>query len=121
MAASLIRDTRNALDDLALDLRWAWNHEADWLWQQIDADGWEQTRNPWNILRRISTGRLDSLAADPAFSEELKRVVEGRRAYLDATGWFASTYGEGTLKGVAYFSMEFGVDEALPLYAGGLG
>ncbi|MGH7094857.1 MAG: DUF3417 domain-containing protein, partial [Stellaceae bacterium] len=43
-----------ALEDLALDLRWTWSHEADTLWQRIDADAWERERNPWVILQDIS-------------------------------------------------------------------
>jgi starch phosphorylase len=46
-----------ALDDLALDLRWTWSHEADSLWQRVDAEAWALTRNPWGILREISSDR----------------------------------------------------------------
>jgi glycogen phosphorylase len=110
-----------ALGDLALDLRWTWSHEADALWQRVDADSWEQSFNPWTLLQDISPARIRALAADPTFTADLERLAEARRAYLSAPGWFGSTYGDGTLNRVAYFSMEFGVGEALPLYAGGLG
>jgi glycogen phosphorylase len=109
------------LDDLALDLRWTWSHEADRLWQRIDAEGWEGTRNPWALLQEVSDERLQALAADAPFMAELQRLVEARDAYLGTPGWFAATYGEAALGGVAYFSMEFGLGEALPFYAGGLG
>ena len=56
-----------------------------------------------------------------SFTAELERLAQARRAYLSAPGWFGSTYGDAALRGVAYFSMEFGLGEALPLYAGGLG
>jgi starch phosphorylase len=110
-----------ALADLALDLRWTWSHEADALWQRIDADAWEQTRNPWTILQDISPWRLQALAADSAFTGELQRLADARRAYLESPGWFASVLPDATPKRIAYFSMEFGLGEALPLYAGGLG
>jgi starch phosphorylase len=110
-----------ALGDLALDLRWTWSHEADALWRQVDADSWEQTLNPWTLLQGISPERLHALAADPAFTAELERLAQARRAYMSAPGWFGSTYGDAALNRVAYFSMEFGLGEALPLYAGGLG
>ena len=110
-----------ALAELALDLRWTWSHEADALWQKIDAETWEQTANPWTLLREISDERLRTLAADRSFIAELERLSRARQAYLDAPGWFASAHRAATLSGVAYFSMEFGLGEGLPLYAGGLG
>ncbi|HXP06658.1 MAG TPA: alpha-glucan family phosphorylase [Stellaceae bacterium] len=109
-----------ALGELALDLRWTWSHEADVLWQEVDADAWERTRNPWSMLQDIAPERLRALAADPDFLAELQRLAAARRAYLADPGWFALAT-NASLKGVAYFSMEFGVGEALPLYAGGLG
>jgi glycogen phosphorylase len=110
-----------ALGELALDLRWTWSHEADELWERVDAEAWSRTRNPWIILQDISAERLQALAADASFVAELERLAGNRRAYLDAPGWFASAHGAAALSGVAYFSMEFGLGEGLPLYAGGLG
>src|SRR5579864_2788205 len=79
-----------ALGELALDLRWTWSHEADALWQKVDAESWERTRNPWSMLQDIAPARLRALAADPAFLNELQRLAAGRRAYLADPGWFAS-------------------------------
>jgi len=109
------------LRDLALDLRWTWSHEADALWSQIDADLWQRTHNPWTVLDYLSAARLDELAADVGFLLHLYALVAARNAYLADPGWFASDRPDAQLAGVAYFSMEFGVGEALPLYAGGLG
>jgi glycogen phosphorylase len=53
-----------ALGALALDLRWTWSHEADALWQRIDAASWEQTRNPWAMLQDLSPARMRELARD---------------------------------------------------------
>jgi starch phosphorylase len=110
-----------ALAELALDLRWTWSHEADALWQQIDADTWDRTGNPWTILQDISDERLRTLAADRAFVAELDRLSRARRAYLDAPGWLIGAHGAAAPRAIAYFSMEFGLGEGLPLYAGGLG
>jgi glycogen phosphorylase len=110
-----------ALEDLALDLRWTWSHEADALWKRIDAEAWLKTRNPWTILQNAATAQLRQLADDPSFLDHLARLTAARRAYLERTGWFNSTYGSAALSGVAFFSMEFGLSDALPLYAGGLG
>jgi starch phosphorylase len=124
MTASLGRDLPAplaALEDLALDLRWTWSHEADKLWKRIDADAWSRTRNPWTILQNVATAQFDALAADRSFLDDLDRIVAARRAYLAQPGWFSSVYGGTALAGIAYLSMEFGLSEALPLYAGGLG
>jgi starch phosphorylase len=110
-----------ALGELALDLRWTWSHETDSLWERVDAEAWSRTRNPWIILQDISAERLRALAADASFVAELERLALTRRAYLDAPSWFSSAHGSAALSGVAYFSMEFGLGEGLPLYAGGLG
>ena len=124
MPASPIRDLPaglEALAELALDLRWTWSHEADALWERIDVEAWKRTRNPWTILQDISHERLRALAADNAFVGEVERLAAARQAYREALSWFLSTHGAAALSGVAYFSMEFGLGEGLPLYAGGLG
>lgn len=87
----------------------------------MDAETWERTGNPWTILQDISDERLRSLAADRSFVAELDRLVRARQAYLDTPGWFASAHDATALSVVSYFSMEFGLGEGLPLYAGGLG
>jgi starch phosphorylase len=110
-----------ALSDLALDMRWSWNHEADQLWKRVDPELWEATGNPWLILQSVSLARLEELTQDIAFMQELRRLQESRKRYLERPSWFYDRYGAHALKPVAYFSMEFGLSESLPIYAGGLG
>lgn len=109
------------LQQLALDLRWTWCHDGDALWQTIDADLWRQTASPWAVLQGASAGRLKALRSDVAFGRMLQAHKARHRAYRDRPGWFVHTHRDRGLGGVAYFSMEFGLGEALPLYAGGLG
>ena len=109
------------LRDLALDLRWTWSHEADALWARVDNEFWQRWGNPWTILDNVSAARLDELAADPDFVSHLYQLVLARRTYLADRRRFVDTAADTPLKGVAYFSMEFGLGSALPLYAGGLG
>jgi len=109
------------LRNLALDLRWTWTHEADALWDEIDPRLWQRTRNPWSVLQSASPQRLQQLASDPDFLDRLRNFEAGRQQYRGQPGWFASSHGAAGLKGIAYFSMEFGLGAALPLYAGGLG
>ena len=110
-----------ALRDLALDLRWTWSRSADALWERLDAEVWRRTRNPWTLLEDVSAARLAELAADRDFVAHLAEVAAERQAYLDAPTWFAETHGGAAFGGIAFFCMEFGLGEALPLYAGGLG
>jgi starch phosphorylase len=76
------------LTDLALDLRWNWNHSADSLWQKVDLELWEATGDPWLILESISRKRLEMLAADASFVNELQRQLAYRNAYLSQSSWF---------------------------------
>ena len=113
-------DALRGLADLALDLRWSWNHSADALWESVDPELWNATGNPWLILESISRDRLEVLAHDDEFLAELKRLVDRRDAYTSDASWYAEEHA-GSLRGIAYFSMEFGLSEALPIYSGGLG
>lgn len=111
----------SALRDLAIDLRWTWNHENDALWERVDERLWARSGNPWSMLQNASAERLQRLAADDAFRQRLAGLVAARKRYFECPGWFAVAHGAAKLGGVAYFSMEFGLGSALPLYAGGLG
>jgi starch phosphorylase len=110
-----------ALTDLALDLRWTWTRAADDLWRAVEPDIWDATGNPWLILQEVSSDRLRALGADDAFRRELDRLVEERQRYLEQASWCGSPGRPRLGRSVAYFSLEFGLGEALPLYAGGLG
>jgi len=107
--------------EMTTDLRWSWSHAADALWKTMDPDIWSQTRNPYVVLQNLSEERLEQLAQDPHFEQRLKATAEARNAYASRPAWYGENYADAGLRGVAYFSMEFGLGNALPLYAGGLG
>jgi len=109
------------LADLALDLRWTGSDSTDQLWAMLDPEAWERTGNPHFILQHVSQARLEEAASDPDFLKELRRWLTQRHRYLQDPGWFGRQRGEQAPKGIAYFSMEFGLGEALPIYSGGLG
>lgn len=109
------------LADLALDLRWSWNHASDALWRTIDPDLWEATGNPWLIMQSASGERLEELAGDGPFLAEFERMIKEREDSLNAPTWFSGIDPQDELGLVAYFSMEFGLSESLPIYSGGLG
>jgi starch phosphorylase len=121
---SLDRQERVAAEflDFALDLRWTWSHEGDALWRRIDPEAWEITRNPHRVIQTLDKDRVLALFEDPLVREEWSKLVAKRTRYRDSPCWNehekSALFGDGC---VAYFSMEFGLGEALPLYAGGLG
>lgn len=109
------------LSDLALDLRWSWSHFSDRLWEYLDAEAWDRTGNPYFILESVSQHKLEAAAQDQPFKERLKAWLEQRQQYLDNPGWFGQYHPDTPCRSIAYFSMEFGLTEALPIYSGGLG
>ncbi len=109
------------LAELALDLRWSWSHAADSLWQHIAPELWEETRNSWLILHDVGGDTLQRLAQDNDFIAKLNIFVSEDRKHLTQKGWFSETYPHPPFSQVAYFSMEFGLSESLPIYSGGLG
>ena len=117
---STLPEGLEGLAEMALDLRWSWSHSADALWAHIDPEIWDLTRNPWLVLQTISLSRLEALARDPSFMKMYEDHLRAHQEALDSVRWFRNTYPDVTL-GIAYFSMEFGLSEALPIYSGGLG
>ena len=111
-----------AIEPLAFNLRWVWNHAADFVWETLNAEVWHQTRNPVLVLRNTPRSRFEKLAYDGEFLWHLEHLERKEREYLTRPGWFQQTYPESSPPPlIAYFSMEFGITDALPLYSGGLG
>jgi len=111
----------DTLAELALDMRSSWNHATDHLWRQLDIVLWELTRNPWIVLQTVSREKLQHVLADPAFRKNVDDLVRTRRETAEAPAWFQKAYPQSPLSCVAYFSMEYMLSEALPIYSGGLG
>src|SRR5450755_3187563 len=120
-AAPTIDSDIALLHRLALDLRWSWNHATDELWRQIDQDLWARTHNPWVVLRTASSQRMAQMLANPEFRESLRRLTKEADEAAQAPTWFQQGHADSGLTRVAYFSMEYMLSEALPIYAGGLG
>jgi starch phosphorylase len=111
----------DALTDLALDLRWSFNHSADQLWGQLDPELWELTHNPWVLLETVSRGKLQTVTADPGFQKLLADLHREKALAEESEAWFQKAHPRSSVSTVAYFSMEFMLSEALPIYSGGLG
>ena len=109
------------LEELAFDLRNSWEHGADDIWRRLDSELWAATHNPQVVLQTVSRTRLRTALAHPEFLERLTSVVLARRRATQAATWFERTHPQTPLTCAAYFSMEFGLSESLPIYPGGLG
>ena len=111
------------LAELAYNLWWSWNPPAQDLLRAIDNSLWEEVyHNPVQFLREVRQAKLEQVARQPEFLRRYHNVMADFDAYMaGANTWFSRTYpgvGDGP---VAYFSAEFGLHEALPIYSGGLG
>ena len=111
----------DALSTLALNLHWSWNHASDALWERLDPELWESTQNPWVILQTVSREKMKAALADPVILESLQSLQHRARDSYQSPAWFQEKHPTDALTSIAYFSMEFMLTEALPIYSGGLG
>lgn len=113
--------TPETLRRLAFDQSIRWTSQNDDLWQLIDNDLWQLTRNPSLILSTVPEQRLEAILQRAECHRLVEGIVEAQQARLERPTWFASQNCGETLTRVAYFSMEYMLSEALPIYSGGLG
>jgi starch phosphorylase len=111
----------DSLAGLALDMRWSWNHGSEEVWRKLDPELWDLTHNPWGLLQSVSRERLERILSDPAFRKKVDDIIQARAYALERPAWFQQNHPKAPLTSVAYFSMEFMLSEALPIYSGGLG
>ena len=109
------------LAELALDMHWSWNHATDDVWRQLDPKLWEITHNPWVVLQTVSRDQIERVLGDPVFRKDVDDLVQASRQAASAPAWFQQNHAQSPLSCAAYFSMEFMLSEALPIYSGGLG
>jgi starch phosphorylase len=114
-------DGFDTLVDLALNLRWSWSHGEEQLWEPLDPELWELTHNPWVVLLTVSLSKLKSLMSDPDFRRKVDDAARAKQEQMQANTWFQQKHAQSRLSCIAYFSMEFMLSEALPIYSGGLG
>jgi starch phosphorylase len=104
------------MPEIALNLHWSWNHSLRSLFRRLDPVIWKASNhNPIVMLGRVSQATLERAASDPRYLALYRRACETHDAYLAV----ASTQPSGML--VAYFSMEYGLLDCMPIYSGGLG
>lgn len=105
------------------NLWWSWNTEFLKLFQKIDGDLWEHSnKNPIKFLKQVSQESLEKISKDLMFLREYDKIVENFENYMKSKNtWFNSKYPENKKDLIAYFSAEYGLDETIPIYSGGLG
>ena len=113
----------NRLGELAYNLWWVWNPDAQRLFSQIDRPLWDSVNhNPVAFLRRVERAEVNAAANDRYYLELYDRTLRNFDAYINNDDtWFRRNYPNLTEKQIAYLSFEFGLHESLPVYAGGLG
>ena len=113
----------NRLGELAYNLWWTWNPHAQRLFYRIDYALWERlNHNPLLFLASVGRFEINAAAQDPVYLELYDRVFTSFDEYLkNADTWTARTYKSLSKQTIAYFSMEYGLHEILPIYSGGLG
>lgn len=110
-----------ALGELSTNLRWSWHWPTQDLFAELDPELWREVgRDPVRMLGEVPAARLDEFAADADYVGRVDAAAADLRDYLTRPGWFQRQTDE-PVRGIAYFSMEFGVTEVLPNYSGGLG
>jgi starch phosphorylase len=110
------------LREMAMNLWYSWNWEAKRLFIRMDGDLWDACgHSPIRMLGRIPQPRLEEFAKDESFVASVERTYEQFRAALDRPGWFRRAHADHGKDPIAYFSAEYGLDVALPIYSGGLG
>src|SRR5437899_381696 len=115
-------DRLQALQKLAYNMWWCWNHEAISLLRRVDEDLFDAVENsPVKLLGTIEQARLEELLHDDGFLAHMDRVEAALDNYMTSTTWFQETYGAESTCRIAYFSAEFGIHESILIYSGGLG
>ncbi|MFC2028320.1 alpha-glucan family phosphorylase [Chloroflexota bacterium] len=111
------------LGELAYNLWWTWNPGAQHLFDRIDLELWERlNHNPLLFLRQVGRKEINMASQDKYYLSIYDRIMTDFDDYLSAEDtWFSRSLPENNAKTVAYFSMEFGLHETLPIYSGGLG
>ena len=113
----------NRLSEIANNLWWSWNSEFLRLFKEIDIDLWETVgKNPVKFLKQVSQEKLEEATKNENLLKEYDKIVSDFDGYMNSKNtWFSKKYPNSKKDLIAYFSAEYGLDEILPIYSGGLG
>ncbi len=111
------------ITEIANNLWWSWNTEFLRLFKKIDIDLWERCdKNPVKFLKSVDQVKLEDASRDLQFVREYDKIVENFDGYMNSKNtWFSQKYPENKNDLIAYFSAEYGLDQTIAIYSGGLG
>ena len=111
------------LSEISNNLWWSWNTEFLRLFKIIDRDLWETCeKNPVKFLKLVSQDRLEQITKNTEFLKEYDKLSKEFEDYMNSKNtWFSNKYPENKNDLIAYFSAEYGLDQTIPIYSGGLG
>jgi glycogen phosphorylase len=120
---AVIPEELKRLKDISYNLWWTWNSEAIDLYREIDLALWEKLgKNPVRFLQEVSQRKLEQKLKDPEYMQRYSEVINEFDSYISNTDtWFNKKYKDKEAHRVVYFSAEYGLNEVLPVYSGGLG
>ncbi len=117
-----IPENLEPLREIAYNLWWYWNVQAVKLFYRLDPDLWEDKyHNPVSVLGSIPQSRLEFLGSDEGVQAHLERVKSSYENYLSESTWHSKNFASEKDQKIAYFSLEYGLSECIPIYSGGLG
>ncbi len=110
------------LRNIGYNLWYTWNPDVSRLFQALDPDLWEQVgHNPISLLAGLSPERKEEIVADDLLLDRIREVERTFEDYISSTGMYSFNLDRPIDYRIAYFSMEYGLSESLPIYSGGLG
>lgn len=111
------------INEIANNLWWSWNTDFLRLFKVIDIDLWERcNKNPVKFLKAVAQDKLETASKDIQFLKEYDKVVADFDGYMNSKNtWFSAKYPENKGDLIAYFSAEYGLDQTIAIYSGGLG
>lgn len=120
---SVLPEELKRLEDIAYNLWWSWNSEAIDLFREIDLPLWEKLgKNPVRFLQEVSRKKLEVKLNNPDYMNRYHEIIGRFDNYMsDSNTWFSRNHPDNKDYRIAYFSAEFGLNEVLPVYSGGLG
>ena len=111
------------INEIANNLWWSWNTDFLRLFKVIDIDLWERcNKNPVKFLKAVAQDKLEAASKDIQFLKEYDKVVADFDGYMNSKNtWFSAKYPDNKTDLIAYFSAEYGLDQTIAIYSGGLG
>ena len=113
----------NKLTEISNNLWWSWNTDFLKIFKEIDIDLWEKVdKNPVKFLKLVSQEKLEQAVLNPSILKQYDKIVDDFEGYINSKNtWFSKKYPNNKNNLIAYFSAEYGLDETIPIYSGGLG